>query len=265
MANPVRVWTGTAWQDLALVGPPGPTGPVGATGPQGPAGAASTVPGPTGPAGATGATGPQGPQGTTGAQGPTGPAGADSTVPGPTGPQGPAGVNGTAWGTVANVGALPATGSTPMGTRYQVTAGIGLYVAVNTPSGWQVDPVSDSGWQSITTLGINSWSLTGSPVNRLRRQGNRVRMKLDALAPSTWNAVLIANAPAGFTYSANESSFVTQPITSESALARSTSTGTIAVNPNYLRILGATVASGLRCVMTAEYTTDDAWPTTTPQ
>lgn len=165
---------------------------------------------------------------------------------------------------MANVGALPATGSTPMGTRYQVTAGIGLYVAVNTPTGWQVDPVSDSGWQNITTLGINSWSLTGASGNKIRRQGNRVRMKLDALAPATWNAVLMTTAPTGFSYT-TEGGFVTQPITSESALARSTSTGTVSSNPNYLRILGATVASGLRCVMTPEYTTDDAWPTTTPQ
>ena len=106
MANAVRVWTGVAWQDLALTGPPGadgtdgadgapgapgatgapgPQGAQGATGSQGPAGAQGVQ----GPAGVDGTDGAPGPQGDAGATGPTGPAGAD----GATGPPGPEGLN----------------------------------------------------------------------------------------------------------------------------------------------------------------------------
>jgi hypothetical protein len=242
-------------------GTTGAQGTTGSTGPQGPKG----DPGATGTTGPAGSTGPQGPQGDPGPTGPTGPAGADSTVPGPAGPAGPTGAPGSTgtWSTVASAAALPA--GQPVGTQYVVSNGLGLYVAVNTPTGWIVDQRSDTGWQNITLLGVNGWSMTGASGNRMRRQGNKVRLHTDALAPTTWNAVCMATAPTGWAYAASESGFVTQPCTSESALTRSTTMGTISVNPNWVRFLGATVASGLRCLIAVEYTTDDPWPTATPQ
>jgi hypothetical protein len=106
-------------------GPAGPTGlagPKGDTGAVGPAGPVSTTPGPTGDTGVagvkgdtgtTGAAGVKGDTGTTGAAGVKGAAG----VAGPDGVQGIQGVQGAPGlgiifrGTVATVGALPATGT----------------------------------------------------------------------------------------------------------------------------------------------------------
>jgi hypothetical protein len=71
MGKVVRVYDGTAWQDLAIstpVGAQGTTGTQGATGTQGTTGAQGT----TGPQGTTGTQGATGTQGTTGAQGATG-------------------------------------------------------------------------------------------------------------------------------------------------------------------------------------------------
>ena len=74
MAKTIKVYDGTAWQDLALAtpvgatGPTGPTGPIGATGPTG-------VVGPTGVTGPAGATGPVGATGSVGATGVSGAAG----------------------------------------------------------------------------------------------------------------------------------------------------------------------------------------------
>ena len=65
-----------------------------------------------------------------GATGPTGPTGAASTVVGPTGPtgaSGPAGFGITYKGSVATVGALPATGNT-VGDAYIVASNYHLYI-----------------------------------------------------------------------------------------------------------------------------------------
>jgi hypothetical protein len=73
MAKTIKVYDGTAWQDLALATPVGATGPTGPTGPTG-----ST--GPTGVVGPTGATGPAGVTGPTGSTGPVGATGASGAA-----------------------------------------------------------------------------------------------------------------------------------------------------------------------------------------
>jgi hypothetical protein len=76
MAKTIKVYDGTAWQDLALATPVGATGPTGPTGPTG-----ST--GPTGVVGPTGATGPAGVTGPTGSTGPVGATGASGAAGAP--------------------------------------------------------------------------------------------------------------------------------------------------------------------------------------
>jgi hypothetical protein len=73
MAKTIKVYDGTAWQDLALATPVGATGPTGPTGPSG-------ATGPTGSVGPTGATGPAGATGPSGATGPTGSTGASGAA-----------------------------------------------------------------------------------------------------------------------------------------------------------------------------------------
>lgn len=71
MGKIVKVWNGTAWDNIVSsggigpTGPTGPTGPIGATGPSG-----ASITGATGPTGLTGPTGATGPTGPTGATGP---------------------------------------------------------------------------------------------------------------------------------------------------------------------------------------------------
>jgi hypothetical protein len=74
MAKTIKVYDGTAWQDLALATPIGATGPTGPTGPTGSTGPTGVVgpTGATGPAGVTGPTGSTGPIGATGASGASG-------------------------------------------------------------------------------------------------------------------------------------------------------------------------------------------------
>lgn len=99
--------------DAFVAGPQGPTGPQGPLGPIGPQG-------PTGPQGVVGGTGPKGDKGDTGN---TGPQGATGDT-GPTGPQGPVGAAGASvrlLGSVATVGALPASGNAT-GDSYVVEA-----------------------------------------------------------------------------------------------------------------------------------------------
>ena len=74
MAKTIKVYDGTAWQDLALATPVGATGPTGPTGPTGSTGPTGVV-GPTGSTGPVGATGPTGSTGPTGATGASGAAG----------------------------------------------------------------------------------------------------------------------------------------------------------------------------------------------
>jgi hypothetical protein len=74
MAKTIKVYDGTAWQDLALATPIGATGPTGPTGPTGATGPTGVV-GPTGVTGPVGATGPTGVTGATGATGASGAAG----------------------------------------------------------------------------------------------------------------------------------------------------------------------------------------------
>jgi Collagen triple helix repeat (20 copies) len=104
-------------------GAQGVAGPVGATGPAGPAGPE----GPTGPAGSQGSQGPQG----------------------PAGPEGPVGTGLKIVGTVATVGALPATGTT--GDAYLV-GGV-LYVWTGsawTNAGQVQGPKGDTGTAGAT-------------------------------------------------------------------------------------------------------------------
>jgi hypothetical protein len=154
-AHPVRVWNGSEWQDLALVGPPGPKGtdgatgslgPQGPTGPTGPKGADSTVPGPTGPQGPAGSTGaqgsagaqgPKGDPGATGSQGPIGNTGAQ----GPQGAQGVAGATGPAGQSFTYRGVW--SGATSYALDDVVTGSDGSsYIALQANTGH--DPTADS-------------------------------------------------------------------------------------------------------------------------
>lgn len=75
MGKLVKVWNGTAWENLVSSGAVGATGPQGPTGPQGATGPI----GATGPTGATGTNGTQGATGPVGATGPAGPAAVTSS------------------------------------------------------------------------------------------------------------------------------------------------------------------------------------------
>jgi hypothetical protein len=115
----LKVWNGTSWTGLGLVGP---TGPQGIQGPTGPQGSASTAVGPTGPQGVQGptgpagtgvaSTGPTGPTGSAGPTGPTGPAGTGTATTGPTGPTGAVGPTGPTGPTGAAGTGIASTGPT---------------------------------------------------------------------------------------------------------------------------------------------------------
>lgn len=116
-----------------VVGPRGPQGVQGLTGPQGVKGDTGST-GPQGPQGIQGSTGPQGVKGDTGLTGPTGATGPQGPqgIQGLTGATGQAGTGVTIKGSVANTGALPASGNTT-GDAYLIS-GV-LYVW--TGSAWQ--------------------------------------------------------------------------------------------------------------------------------
>ena len=120
----------TTTQAIADLKGIGPTGPIGNSGP-------------TGPAGPNGPTGPTGTQGITGPTGPTGSIG-------PTGAQG----GGIVYkGTVATVGALPATGNTS-GDAYLVLSNSHLYI-------WNGSAWIDNGVFSAITGPTGTTGATG--------------------------------------------------------------------------------------------------------
>lgn len=209
----------------------GPLGPVGPIGPQGPAGGPQGPPGPQGDPGPTGAQGPQGTQGIkgdTGTQGPKGDKGdqgnpgtqgiqgvkGDTGSQGPqgiqgnTGPQGDQGIPGASGGTVGPAGGSPYTVVAAQANLPAAASNEGkAYYVQATKTAWVSDATAwrltygDTLNRDISSLLDSGWKLgTTAGYFRMRRLDNVVYLygRLQRLTVAVTGGQPLFTPPTGF-------------------------------------------------------------------
>lgn len=149
---------------------------------------------------------------------------------------------------------LPTYTTVPLGTRIHVTSGLGVLYALRGPTGWVVDPASDTGARSVTVTA--PW--TGPMV--LRRRGSDVLMQVNVIGspslsnpytlPDGWGTEVNINAPFGSLFRESDQTGAMFWFTSYGAQA----------------VYQAAPGWDVTCRFSAsnQWTTASDWPTTAP-
>ena len=250
-------------------GPQGVPGPTGLTGPEGPQG----VQGVQGDTGNTGATGSQGVKGDTGDTGPQGPQGLD----GPAGPKGDQGIPGASGGTVGPPGGSLFTNVAAQANLPAAASSTGLgYYVTGTKTAWISDGVAwrlvygDTLNRDISSLLDPGFKLapTGGGHIRLRRIANWVYLtarlqRVNAGGPYNGSWALFA-IPAGFVPNANSISMGTAVVGAPKFPGVVDNLYTQArCDVMFAGLAGAWLADEYM-ICSAQWVTDQTWPTTLP-